>query len=366
MHDDASIERALTHMDVVAKERAGVESMIHSRKVNIRQMKQEITRISRRIRQENEAAATEEVTLAAMPKATMTKDDVIAKLREVANLPWVEKVTLSNDTRLTIKTRANTLKTTFFNRVVYKGGVRVRELLPRPLTLPMPEYELNVDLRNMGSGWHRSPSLLLRLANPSILTHHPKDVANLGYSFAAYAHWASHESPPYMGGSNSAANYSDLCLQDYRGQLSNAGNTSIVDFLNEVSIFLQESGWAHAFRQKEEWMCTLGFQPYVEQLMRPLADGETFESIQATTRERMAGFLSENRLTQHTYDYGSAADGEVIPEPPMPTDYFGLQEAILRGPMTGGFSYTRMPETLRIIDSFIQDEIEVSDDPTPF
>lgn len=306
--DERSLELAVTHMDVAAKNRNAHQVRIDRAKRNIRDIKQNITRMSRDIRNISEEQKRYEVELAAMPVATMTVEDVKKQFDGIIKLPWVEKVVLLDGIVLLIDVRPGVLKTTFYDRVVYKGGQRVNELLHRPLSLPMPTYQIQVNVQNMGNSWHRNPSLSIRLKDPKTLKfNHPPN--ELGLTQAASAHWATHENQWHEG--RGEAEWSDLCLEDYRGILVDAAKEGLPDLLNAVAVFLQESGWARAYRTKIAWFSTLGFEPYYVQLIRPLQEGETFEQIQASNRNRMSSFLQENGLTQHIYDYGSPAEGEV-------------------------------------------------------
>lgn len=302
-----AVEKALDSFDANSKARSEYKRKIVREKRQIRAAKETISSYSRSIKAGEEVLKKWKTELAALPESTMTVDEVKALFGKIAGLPWVAKVKVGED-GVVITTATEALKTVFHRRIVYKNGERAHELLQSPLTLPMPTYNIFVKLTNLGNSFHRSSGLAIQLAEPETLKSHP-DPDQLGLQQAGRAHWASNETRGFTGDSTDVR-WGELCLSDYDTMLHSAGKTGIIELLNEIVMFLQGAGWAHAYRSKLEWAATLGFYPYFTNLLRPMNVSETYQSIQADTRRRLPEYLKQNGLTQHEYDFGSLPNGE--------------------------------------------------------
>lgn len=300
-----TLKDAVLFLDVNAKRKAEKTLQLKNTTEKIRNYKSSITVASRNIKSEESLRKEYERQLSELPDAGIDEEGVRSQLESIAELPWVSKVHLSGST-LFIDIPQGALKTVFYNRYVYGGGAYVEELLPAPTLLDMPAYRLFLNLGNLGNGWNRSRNLRLCLAEPGVLVSMPNP-KGFGLTQASYAHWATHESP-YTGAGGETM-YGELCLNQYDEVLRNAGSNGLLDLLNEVAIYLQNSGWANAYRTKMTWAVTLGFAPYTDYLTRPLLSGESFKVIQEEMRHRLPLFLKENGLTPHMYQYGTESDG---------------------------------------------------------
>lgn len=308
--EGSSLEAAVAHLDVNSKARREKERFIERIKRSRTDYKREITRMSKQLSRTDDEEKKAKAELAVMPDAMLSLEGARSMFETIAKLPWVGEVKLINGD-LIITTRSGVLQTTFYDRVAYSGGRHQVELLEAPLVLPMPTYQLYLRLSAMGQpgAWDRSSALQIRLAEPRSLAFMP-DARAFGMSQAGYAHWATYEQPVMGPKGPAEAVWGDLCLNRYREVFDKTNKAGLLDFLNEVVIFLQGAGWANAYRPKLTWAITLGFQPYTDNLTRPLLASESFEGIQSDRRQRMTAFLVANGLTQHMYDYGSMADGE--------------------------------------------------------
>lgn len=309
----SALEKLAPHIDETARVREHAKNKLTNDKASIRRWKEQITALSTAIKNSEVSMKAQSESLKAMPKSEVDGENVKAQLEKVAKLPWIAKMKLEG-TGLLITTREGALKTTFYKRIVYQQGSRIEELLPAPLTLPLPTYEIYLDLKNMGRNWDRSNNLELRLADPKSLLFH---VEESGAVQNAQAHWATSSGGWSAKVPEREASWSGLCLSQYASILEAAGKKSIADLLNEVAMYLQNSGWAHAYRQKMDWVMTLGYGPYSTYLLRPLLPSETFASIQEDMRRRLPEFLSKNGLTQHMIDYGSFKENEPLPQNPF-------------------------------------------------
>lgn len=230
---------------------------------------------------------------ATLPEEGMTVEDGKKLLDSIAALPWVEKVELDGN-MLRIFTRQGTLKTDFYNRMVIGNGNRVNELLQEVATLPLPQYEIQIDLRNMGRSWAVNPALSIRLSNPNEFNSFQADEA--GWVHEPRAHWACN---------NTSGSWGTLCLGDYDSVLIQAGKKGLMELLMELAIFLQRSGWSSAYVNKVAWSILIGNPTYNQYLLRPFAVGEDVDSIVADNRKRKPDFLKRNNLTSNLYEYGS-------------------------------------------------------------
>lgn len=303
----ASIKAALGYLDANAKRRGEAERNIKHATDSIRMYKQDITRLSKGIREKEEARKKAQTELEALPLSKISEADVKAQLESITKLPWVAKVKLM-DNRLFVDTLPGALKTTFYKRYVYSRGRKIMEPLHEPLTLDMPTYQIFVNLENLGGNWDRNDALQIKLLDVQAMQFMPPS-SECGFNQAAYAHWATSESYWFQGSGHREANFGPLCLNQYRGVLDSAGAKGLSELLNEVVLYLQQAGWAHAYRYKLDWATQLGYQPYMFNLTRPLLPSETFESVQAASRVNLPKLLREYGVSQHMYEYGSEAEG---------------------------------------------------------
>lgn len=229
----------------------------------------------------------------AMPEAGMTIEEARELLLKISNLPWIEKIELDAN-MLTLFTRDGVLKTNFYNRMVIGDGNRANELLETPVLLPLPKYEIKLDLRNMGSTWAVNAALSIHLANP--IDYSDFQAEEGGWIHEPRAHW---------GCNNNDAGWGTLCLGDYDNMLFKASKQGLYELLIELAIYLQNSGWSSAYVNKVAWATLLGNPVYNKHLLRGFAPGETVDGILQDTRKRLAEFLKANNLTSNMYHYGS-------------------------------------------------------------
>lgn len=323
----ATLKRATDFLDENSRKLTKKKEQIKSSEDNIDYCEREIEERKRTVIELEQGLVFLKKELDDMPKNPGVVMKTKRMIENIGNLPWVSRVHLRGDS-IIIDTRENSLRTVFFKRLVYKNGNRAEELLEKPLVLPMPRYQICIRLDNMGGTWDRNNKLQIRLLEPSSLKFHP-NLNELGLYQTSYAHWASHETP--SNSDTSEAVWSDLCLNNYISVLRDSGSKGLSELLNEIVMFLQQAGWASAYRSKMDWATTLGYQPYCTELLRPLLDNETFESVQKDMRKRLPQFLSDNGLTQHMYDYGALAEGESVPEESHGLTYQELRQAVFNG-----------------------------------
>lgn len=311
IHDKAKItkmeglETTLRYLDPIAAKHYDLSAGITAYKNNIKAQKSELTRGAKRLSEYEERREQMEKELSELPPSKYSKDNVEELLDGVVSLPWVQELQLNGE-YIVLTTKVDALKTVFYNRLAYGSGERVLELLDKPLLLPMPQYDIALKLSNIGGDWDRNNSLRVRLHDPKALKFYaPKN--ELGLVPEGYAHWATSENPWFYMNANGAAEatWANLCLNEYARVLRGAAKTSLVDMFNEVVTYLQSAGWASAYRPKITWAVLLGYQPYYEQLLRPMMSFESVDSIQKSNRERLPKFLEDNGLSQHEYEYGS-------------------------------------------------------------
>lgn len=303
---DPMLDTVVSLLDVSAKVRSQKQSDVTNVTRQIRTNKMQITQLSKRIGELDTQRKVLQKELDETPVSETSKDSILAQLTAISKLPWVAKAEVTEiGHTLLVDTRAGALKTVFHKRLAYDGNDTAEELLPEPLKLDMPTYQIRIDLRNMGGNWDRSGALMARLLDTQSLHYMPD--SSFPYRQGSYAHWASNESYWYPE-QGRQSEFSGLCLNDYRSLMTEKGKLKLIDLLNEVVIFLQSSGWANAYRPKLRWAVTLGFQPYTHHLTRKLGNHESFDDIQDDLRTRLPKYLKENGITQHMYDYGTMGD----------------------------------------------------------
>lgn len=303
-----ALEKSIRFLDLNEKRRYELLETTKRLKRSVRDYKNEITKYSKIIRDFMNKIKLSTTELENLGESSTTIETVREQINSIGKLQWVSKVTLSEDgTSILLKTRPGILKTVFHKRIVYKDGARIEELLTSPLVLPLPNYEIIVQLAALGGSFDRNNSLSVRLIDTDVLKFMP-DPNQLGWVMSANAHWASGESSFTLGMNGVEGKWGALCLRDYASDLQESGKKGIIDLLNDTVMFLQNAGWANAYRPKLQWAVTLGFQPYYDNLVRPLLDSETFEQIKTSTRERLSKYLEENNMTEHMYYFGADAE----------------------------------------------------------
>lgn len=207
------------------------------------------------------------------PEEQPSRERALAELEAVAVLPWVEKVWLEYP-QMRINTRKDMLKTRLDTRIVDCGGGKYRsEYVAEPPIVPMPQYEINISLDNMGNGgWaNNTHNLAIRLINQHDMS---KFVGGKVVPHDPHPHWAS-------GGSRGLGAWAQLCLGEYEKDLNEASKKGLVPFLSELAAYLQTCGDGHAYRRKDLWALSLGKPEYNEHILRPIANGEKVEDIEA-------------------------------------------------------------------------------------
>lgn len=313
-----ALEIASSFVDTVARNRLKVSASIANTKKTTTSAKREIMRLTKLIMQNKEVIVAKEKELAAFPDSKLSIDAMKQQLEQITKLPWVESVLLKDSGHsIIVRTRENVLKTTFHNRMVYQKGQRALELLDKPLVLPMPQYEIHVRLQNMGHSWDRNNNLSIRIPDISGFVFMP-DVNDIGWNQVVHGHWAAGDNGRMAA--HREGDWGALCLNHYADSFEKSGKHSIIELLNEIVVYLQNAGWANAYRNKMEWAITLGCQTYITKLTRPLLQNESFEMIQEDTRVRLPAYLKEAGISQHEYQYGAPAEGEQIQTPNLTRD----------------------------------------------
>lgn len=191
-----------------------------------------------------------------------------AILEEVANLAWVEKVSLDGS-YLHIFTRKDMLKTVFDIQLVglNRPDSWVFEFLEGPVSASMPQYEIRVSLTNMGGSWTTNVGVLaLRFSNPDDVAHF--DGKGILRRQEIVPHWASN-------GNNGFEQWQYLCLGEYEDDLTKASAKGLVPFLTELALYLQLSGDQHAYHPKPKWALMIGKKEYAEFNGRLIRNTET-------------------------------------------------------------------------------------------
>lgn len=273
---------------------------------SIASMESDIERYKKNIEVSKKEATKVEKKLSTLPESGYGLDQLREELSKVAQLAWIQTAFIK-DTKLYLTTRPGILKTTFNERIVYKGGSRAAELLPEPLSLPLPTYEIVINLANMGGGrWALQPSCLgIKLAMAS--EYQSFIGQNVGWNPEPHAHWAH----------NAGSSWGGLCLGSYDNILRDAGVEGLDALLTAIVEFLQLSGWASAYRPKLSWAVMLGNPIYNQYLTREAEEGENLADVQKKNRDSLPAFLEENNITLNEYTYGAPADeeiGEIYPE----------------------------------------------------
>lgn len=290
---EADYEGSLQYLDAGERKRETIKKSITRHKRNITNNENYVTHYQTELEKSKEALAKEEKALADIPENKFGVEGFKAVIDKVASLPWIGNVVLKG-TELTVTTVPGVLKTDFYERMVLGDGSRCTELLPEVLTLPLPSYEIRLALTNMGGTWANNNALSIKLAMPSEYSSFTE--LSCSWSHEPHAHWGSHDN---RGG------WATLCLGDYDRSLTAAGKEGIVELLSELAIYLQQSGWASAYRNKLAWSILLGNPVYNKYLTRGFNKGETIEEIQKAKRDNLQEWLKKNNLTHNQLQYGS-------------------------------------------------------------
>ena len=293
-YTERDLKELLSYLDTGARKRSNFEANIKREADKARNLEKQITIAGADLEATKLNLTKLETEFAALPEDGMGIEEGKALMDKIAGLPWVERVEL-NTNILHIFTRQGVLKTDFYNRMVIGNGNRTNELLMEVATLPLPQYEITLDLRNMGSSWAVNPALSIRLSNPQDYN-----------SFQAMeGGWEVHEPRPHWACNNNPGDWGTLCLGDYDKNLFEGAKRGLLGLLEELAIFLQRSGWSSAYVNKVAWSTLMGNPVYNQYLLRAFRPGEDVDSIVADNRKRMADFLKANNLTSNMYQYGS-------------------------------------------------------------
>lgn len=302
---DADLQTILPFLDKNARIRSNIErtvrdleSSLRTSTITIRNAEATIEsnkRVTVRLERDLE---THKKKLSETPEAEGGIEELKEELAAATRLPWVSSLHVST-TNLYITTRTGVLKTDFYERVAYRNGSRTTELLPEPLSLPLPTYEIIINLGNMGNSWAVNANLQVRLA---VKTESQFFAANdSGWSHQVQAHWASNER-------SASYDWAPLCLGDYDAVLMEASKRGIVELLSELAVFLQTSGWSSAYRPRLTWAAIMGNPVYNQHLLRKLVGDEQVEQVQAKHREEVPDWLKKHGVSMSQFTYGSGID----------------------------------------------------------
>lgn len=259
-----------------------------------------------KIEREKELATARE-KLAALPQSTYTVETAREEIKRCRELPWIASINISNGW-LTITTVPGVLQTTFYQRLAYFEGHRTEELLEAPITLPLPTYTLVICLENFQNqaSWTRNGNALrLGLAIPSEASVF---LPSMGWNHEPHAHWATNEQGRRAGETG------DVCLGDYDSNMTAASKRGLYDFLNELAVYLQTSGWQSAYRNKLSWAALLGNPTYNRYLTREVESRKELDQIVEKNRGSLQPFLKKYGLTMNEYLYGSVGSDETAVE----------------------------------------------------
>lgn len=291
---ESEYQNTIGYLDRGARKRSDFENNINRNVQHCRTIEQQIVSLQDDLRRRKQDTKKLTEQLAELPPSTFTIDDFKSLIAKIAALPWVASVGMANG-YLVVGTRQGVLKTDFYNRMVIGNRDRVVELLPEILTLPLPTYELRINLANMGSTWARQENnLAIRMSDP--LEWNSFAASGGSWVHEPHSHWATNRH---------CEQWADLCLGDYESVLIKAGKEGLMEFLQELVIYLQSSGWSGAYRNKMAWAILLGNPLYNKHLLRDFVAGETIDEITTATRTSMDEWLKKNNLTSHEYYYGS-------------------------------------------------------------
>lgn len=202
---------------------------------------------------------------------------LMAELEQVARLAWVEEVSVgSGGDLIEITTRSGLLKTRLEERHVFAplvdGTVEMNDPVP---VVSLPKLKIAVSLRQVALGqqpWANNPSVFaLKLADPKEYGQKlPAHVASAGYGPSPAPHWAC---PSGVG-------YKKVCLGEYEQDFYDAAKKGIAPLLEQVAVFLQTSGWEHAYLRKWKWAMLLGNPAYNQYASRLASEDENIQEIQ--------------------------------------------------------------------------------------
>lgn len=211
-----------------------------------------------------------------MPEETVASlEDMKRSLEEVAALPWVQEVRIVNGW-LIVRTRKNALQTTFDQGVVDLGGGEYEVEFIEPVTAPMPQYDIYVELANLGLPMsNKADRLQVRLIDEYDVSHFTAGKVMIQ---APFAHWGSNGNPRL-------GDVQDICFGDYETDIMEAAVKGLVPLMTEIAVYLQISDdGGNAYRTKYEWGMQIGKKEY-EFLLRKVEKGETRGDIQAKFKQ---------------------------------------------------------------------------------
>lgn len=214
------------------------------------------------------------------PEVSVTPEDAEALLTEVSKLPWLESLELFNTHYLLMKTRKGSLETAFEKRYVYfedwDGDYNNEEYLDEPVTLAMPQYEILLNLSNLGNNnWSNTMNnLAIRIADEEDMSHFKTP----SHTQEVHATWAS-------SGSSTFGSWEYLCLGEWENDINTASLQGLIPFLTELVSYIQVSGDdGNAYRSKAEWALCLGKKEY-NQFWREAKEDESEEELEATFKQ---------------------------------------------------------------------------------
>jgi len=287
---DTAVKNMLAYLDTRSGERKDVETHIANTDLTIEALQKEIVRYT-----ERKNTLLEQ--LAKMPEGEMTADDMRAVLERVASMPWVDTVAVQGE-YMTVRTRKGQLKTPFYSGIAYTSDGRRQEFMLDEVTYAeMPQYFIRISLAGIANKdmWYDKNvrAVAIRFADEDQF----KDfIAETGLYHHLNAHW---------GCNGDAFEWDDLCLGGYADGFRAEANKGIPELLSAVSLYLQSSGWASAYRHRLQWASTLGFAPINEVIFKKVADRDALEEIRTQYQQDVRNVATKLGISVSMFFNGS-------------------------------------------------------------
>lgn len=247
-------------------------SYIRNNESNIRDYENVLERERNSLARNTEHLGEENAKLPKIEKLAST-EEAAATLQAVAELPWIQTVSLDN-TSLMVLTEPGVLVTTFDTRTVELGpGMSAPEFM-EPVVAPLPQYFIRVLLDGMGYSMTTNERLSISLADKNDTEHF---IAGKIAMQQMNAHWASNDRGRF-------GDWGKLCLGEYEKELMEASKEGLIPFFTELATYLQTSGDEHAYRPKQQWAIAIGKKEY-QQFLRPAKEKETYVGLMEKYRE---------------------------------------------------------------------------------
>lgn len=259
-------------IDVKGREaRAKVENLkaaIHNDEDNLQYIEREHKRLLENLDGYRKELVEVEAALPEEHKPTIERAQT--EMEAVAKLAWIEKLSMEGHS-LCILTRPGMLKTQLRTGIVdFGGGVKRTEFLAEPVMVPLPQYEMFINLQHLGQKrWaNNTGAMAIRLINPDDIS---KFIGGKVVAHNPRAHWAA--------GGAGMGYWTALCLGEYEKGFQEASVKGITDLLVEIANYLQTAGDEHAYLPKAEWALRMGNPAYNDHVYRLAKEGETTQQV---------------------------------------------------------------------------------------